>query len=105
MAIEKALSPLPENMQAEGTEVDLEIEVINPEMVTLDDGSVEIMLVPDAGGGKDEEDEFYPSIHPMMQTRGENRFSLESFEKYGFWQDDSYCQQFDIQNAPLNCMS
>jgi len=67
MAIEKALSPLPENMQAEGTEVDLEIEAINPEMVTLDDGSVEIMLVPDAGGGKDEEDEFDSNLAEDME--------------------------------------
>jgi len=67
MAIEKALSPLPENMQAEGAEVDLEIEVINPEMVTLDDGSVEIMLVPDAGGGKDEEDEFDSNLAEGME--------------------------------------
>jgi len=67
MAIEKALSPLPENMQAEGAEVDLEIEVINPEMVTLDDGSVEIMLVPDAGGGKDEEDEFDSNLAEDME--------------------------------------
>ena len=67
MAIEKALSPLPENMQAEGTEVDLEIEVINPEMVTLDDGSVEIMLVPDAGKGKDEEDEFDSNLAEDME--------------------------------------
>ena len=67
MAIEKALSPLPENMQAEGAEVDLEIEVINPEMVTLDDGSVEIMLVPDAGKGKDEEDEFDSNLAEDME--------------------------------------
>lgn len=67
MAIEKALSPLPENMQAEGAEVDLEIEVINPEMVTLDDGSVEIMLVPDAGGGKGEEDEFDSNLAEDME--------------------------------------
>ena len=67
MAIEKALSPLPENMQAEGAEVDLEIEVINPEMVTLDDGSVEIMLVPDAGEGKDEEDEFDSNLAEDME--------------------------------------
>lgn len=67
MAIEKALSPLPENMQAEGAEVDLEIEVINPEMVTLDDGSVEIMLVPDAGGGKGEKDEFDSNLAEDME--------------------------------------
>jgi len=42
MAIEKTMTPLPEG--------ELEIEVVNPDMVTLDDGSVEITLIP---GGKD----------------------------------------------------
>ena len=55
MAIERALSPLPENMQGQGAEVDLEIEIVDPKMVTLDDGSVEITLVPDSGTGKDGE--------------------------------------------------
>ena len=55
MAIERALSPLPENMQGQGAEVDLEIEIVDPKMVTLDDGSVEITLVPDSGAGKDGE--------------------------------------------------
>ena len=55
MAIERALSPLPENMQGEGVEVDFEIEIVDPKMVTLDDGSVEITLVPDSGTGKDGE--------------------------------------------------
>jgi hypothetical protein len=55
MAIERALSPLPENMQGQGAEVDFEIEIVDPKMVTLDDGSVEITLVPDSGTGKDGE--------------------------------------------------
>ena len=55
MAIERALSPLPENMQGEEVEVDFEIEIVDPKMVTLDDGSVEITLVPDSGTGKDGE--------------------------------------------------
>ena len=55
MAIERALSPLPENMQGQGAEVDLEIEIVDPKMVTLDDGSVEITLVPDSGAGEDGE--------------------------------------------------
>ena len=55
MAIERALSPLPENMQGQGAEVDLEIEIVDPKMVTLDDGSVEITLVPDSGTGEDGE--------------------------------------------------
>ena len=55
MAIERALNPLPENMQGQGAEVDLEIEIVDPKMVTLDDGSVEITLVPDSGAGEDGE--------------------------------------------------
>jgi hypothetical protein len=30
---------------------DLEIEIVDPEMVTLDDGSVEITIIPDADMG------------------------------------------------------
>ena len=48
MAIEKTMTPLPEGI--EEPEGELEIEVVNPDMVTLDDGSVEITLIP---GGKD----------------------------------------------------
>ena len=46
MAIEKGLYAMPEGMEEETGE--LEIEIIDPEMVTLDDGTVEITLVPDA---------------------------------------------------------
>jgi len=46
MAIEKGLYAMPEGMEEETSE--LEIEIVNPEMVTLDDGSVEITIVPDA---------------------------------------------------------
>ena len=42
-------------MQGQGAEVDLEIEIVDPKMVTLDDGSVEITLVPDSGAGEDGE--------------------------------------------------
>lgn len=48
MAIEKGLYALPEGFseqQGDG----LSIDIVNPEMVTLDDGSVEITLIPDAG--------------------------------------------------------
>eukprot|EP00729_Bicosta_minor_P001697 gene1697-5890_t len=37
---------MPEGMEEETSE--LEIEIVNPDMVTLDDGSVEITIVPDA---------------------------------------------------------
>lgn len=46
MAIEKGLYAMPEGMEEETSE--LEIEIVNPDMVTLDDGSVEITIVPDA---------------------------------------------------------
>ena len=50
MAIEKALTPniMGEGIQANGKlpEPDLEIEIVNPDMVTLDDGSVEVTIVP-----------------------------------------------------------
>ena len=46
MAIEKGLYAMPEGIEEETSE--LEIEIVNPEMVTLDDGSVEITIVPDA---------------------------------------------------------
>ena len=59
MAIEKSLYAAPEGaeekeldgeLEVEGLEgeKELEIEIVNPEMVTLDDGSVEITIIPDA---------------------------------------------------------
>ena len=55
MAIEKGLYAAPDgldegmNVELEGSDpAELEIEVVNPEMVTLDDGSVEITIIPDA---------------------------------------------------------
>jgi hypothetical protein len=51
MAIEKSLYAAPEGME-EGESPELEIEIVNPEMVTLDDGSVEITIIP----GADDED-------------------------------------------------
>jgi hypothetical protein len=52
MAIEKGLYAAPQGMEGEllpeEGEQGLEIEIVNPEMVTLDDGSVEITLIPGA---------------------------------------------------------
>ena len=48
MAIEKGLYAAPMGLEAEPTEA-LEIDIVNPEMVTLADGSVEITLVPEPG--------------------------------------------------------
>ena len=49
MAIEKGLYAAPDGLEGEllsREEQELEIEIVNPDMVTLDDGSVEITIVP-----------------------------------------------------------
>ena len=60
MAIEKGLYQAPTSMEedAETETSELEIEIVNPESVTLNDGSMEVTLMPDVegamGGGFDE---------------------------------------------------
>jgi hypothetical protein len=49
MAVEKGLFQAPKGVDEEDAE-QLEIEIVNPDMVTLDDGSMEITIVPDAEG-------------------------------------------------------
>jgi len=57
MAIEKSIYAAPQGLdESEQESQELEIEIVNPDMVTLDDGSVEITLVPD--GDKIESEEF-----------------------------------------------
>jgi len=52
MAIEKGLYAAPDGIEAEAAkESALEIEIVDPEMVTMRDGSVEITLIPDADIG------------------------------------------------------
>jgi len=52
MAIEKGLYAAPEGIETEAVEESaLEIEIVDPEMVTMSDGSVEITLIPDADVG------------------------------------------------------
>ena len=46
MAIAKSLSQAPVGLEMLNDQPDLEIEIENPEQVTLDDGSVEITLIP-----------------------------------------------------------
>ena len=51
MAIEKGITVAPKGIEAEALSEEpkeLEIEIVDPEMVTLDDGSVEITIIPDA---------------------------------------------------------
>jgi len=50
MAIEKGLYSAPKGVDEEVGEGELEIEIVNPESVTLDDGSMEITIMPDAEG-------------------------------------------------------
>lgn len=45
MAIERSLYELPEGVE-DAPAQELEIEIVDPEMVTLDDGSVEITIIP-----------------------------------------------------------
>ena len=45
MAIDKSLYEAPVGMDIE-PQPELEIEIVNPEMVTLDDGSVDITIIP-----------------------------------------------------------
>ena len=53
MAVEKGLYSAPVGIEEESMEQEegLEIEIVNPEMVTLDDGSVEVTIIPDADIG------------------------------------------------------
>ena len=55
MAIEKSLSQAPlglgDIIPDEFEQPSMEIEIVNPDMVTMSDGSVEITLIPDAEGG------------------------------------------------------
>ena len=50
MAVEKGLFQAPKGVDEEEETGQLEVEIVNPDMVTLDDGSMEITIVPDAEG-------------------------------------------------------
>ena len=70
MAIEKGMYSAPmgledEEMEVEGQELDLEIEIVDPESVTLANGDMEITLIPDA----DETDivEFDANLADVME--------------------------------------
>jgi hypothetical protein len=49
MAVVEGEDQAPKGVEEEETE-QLEIEIVNPDMVTLDDGSMEVTIVPDAEG-------------------------------------------------------
>lgn len=65
MAIEKGLYAAPMGIEEEmmdAPESELEIEIVNPDMVTLSDGSVEITIIP----GKEVDDEFSANLAEEM---------------------------------------
>jgi len=68
MAIEKSLmteAPEGENLTGE----ELEIEIINPDAVILDDGSAEVTIIP---GDDEEESEFDANLSEMLDERDKN---------------------------------
>lgn len=72
MAIEKGLYAAPEGIEdddmMEGeVEAELEIEIVDPEMVMMDDGSVEVTLIPSEG--LEEMTEFGANIAEYMDER------------------------------------
>ena len=77
MAIEKGLYAAPEGMQGEllPKEQELEIEIVNPDMVTLDDGSVEITIVP--GSGVEGEMSFDMNLADVLDESDLNELSQE----------------------------
>jgi hypothetical protein len=61
--VDKSLSQAPQGLEELAkSEPDLSIEIENPESVTLDDGSMEITIVP----GKEEDDEFNANLAEDM---------------------------------------
>ena len=52
MAVEKGLYSAPIGIEEEAAdEAELEIEIVDPEMVTMSDGSVEVTIIPNADVG------------------------------------------------------
>jgi len=79
MAIEKGLYAAPQGMEgellSEEGEQGLEIEIVNHEMVTLDDGSVEITLVP--GADMEGEMSFDMNLADVLDESDLNELSQE----------------------------
>ena len=78
MAIEKGLYAAPDGLEGEllaEESKELEIEIVNPEMVTLDDGSVEITLVP--GADMEGEMSFDMNLADVLDESALNELSQE----------------------------
>ena len=81
MAIERSVYQAPEGLENEMMESsEMEINIVDPEMVTLDDGSVEITLVPESGL---EDTMGAPFDANLAEYLGDNELSLLSNDLLG----------------------
>tara|TARA_R110000772_G_scaffold66908_5_gene148820 strand:- start:13818 stop:16301 length:2484 start_codon:yes stop_codon:yes gene_type:complete len=79
MAIEKSIYAAPQGLdESEQDSQEIEIEIITPDMVTLEDGSVEIMLSPD--GDKHESEEFNVNLAEELDEGILNTISSDIIE-------------------------
>lgn len=78
MSIEKGLYSAPEGMEAEEAP-ELEIEIVDPEMVRLDDGSVEITIIP---GDEHSETDFDANLAEFMDVREMSSLASDLVEAY-----------------------
>lgn len=70
MAIEKGLYQAPIGIEEDEDSSELEIEIVNPESVTLDDGSMEVTIIPGAEGA--EEGEFDDNLAEVLEESALN---------------------------------
>ena len=80
MGIDEGVDPLtPGDVGGEDTpDGELEIDIVNPDMVTLDDGSVEITIIP----GGDEEDDEDDEEDEVVEVEVEGGVSLSRREMF-----------------------
>ena len=89
MAVDKGLYAAPAGLEAEAVEESaLEIEIVNPDMVTLDDGSVEITLIPDADIG-----DTVPFDANLADVLGEDVLSKISSDLMGAVDADTFSRK------------
>ena len=77
--IDKSLSQAPQGLEAMAMgQPDLSIEIENPESVTLDDGSMEITIIP----GKEQDDEFNANLAEDMDEGQSTQLSGDLVGEY-----------------------
>jgi hypothetical protein len=75
--MDKGLYQAPQGLE-ETTEEALQIDIVDPEMVTLDDGSVEITLIPNS---EEDESEFDENIAEVMKESELSTFASDLIEE------------------------